>query len=195
MALHNEILVGRFNRWLQKLTGIKAEPPAPQLASEISPNLQFLSGVEDRAMQGWFRFGVSILLAAGTNNASVRLRNNAGSNRLVVFEKLKAGSDAATRVALETQTLNTDLASVVAASSNMAWDKRMNQGSPVVISSDQNGNPALSLLRDEVVLTLNSLSQDFLVTDDQEVILSPGEAIQMRCITLNTTLRVAGEAA
>ncbi len=38
MALFNEILVGRYNRFLQRLLSMKGHPPAPQLASEIQPN-------------------------------------------------------------------------------------------------------------------------------------------------------------
>jgi len=35
MAVYNEIGIGRWNRFIQKLTDIKGSPPARQLASEI----------------------------------------------------------------------------------------------------------------------------------------------------------------
>src|SRR5258708_12286195 len=73
MARYNEILTGRFNRLLQKLLQMKGGPPAPQLASEISPQLSIPDlGVESRFHLGWNSWGFAINTggAVGTASAS-----------------------------------------------------------------------------------------------------------------------------
>ena len=88
MAKYNEILVGRFARYLQKITGIKGSVPTPQLAGEISSNIPFCSFPSDYVHQGWDYFGVQLPQAGqAANNSAVRLRNPAGSNVLAVILK------------------------------------------------------------------------------------------------------------
>src|SRR5712664_282468 len=86
MARFNEILVGRFNRALQKLFSMKGGPPAAQLASEITTNVQFNQmGNDFRYLEGWDIFGNQIFLAASVGNtAGYRLRNPGGSNVIAV---------------------------------------------------------------------------------------------------------------
>src|SRR5438093_5107434 len=93
MALHNEILVGRFNKYLTKLLGMKGEAPAPQIASEIQAQLSIFTGVENRAIEGWYRYGLVINLEAGVVKAVAQIRNQSGSNGMVVFEKLALADD------------------------------------------------------------------------------------------------------
>lgn len=89
MAVFNEILVGRFNRQLQKVFGIKGGPPAPQLAADISAQYSFLSGVEDWVGQSWNLYGARSSVGAGAANISVlRFRNPTGSNVIAVLERL-----------------------------------------------------------------------------------------------------------
>ncbi len=90
MAVFNEILAGRFNRFLQKITSIKGPPPAGPLAGEIMPVLpveQF--GVDNRFVASWNRFGVfssSSALGLG-NRSATRIHNPVGSNIIAVVEK------------------------------------------------------------------------------------------------------------
>ena len=90
MARFNEILVGRFNRALQKLFAIKGGPPSAQLATEITPNIQMFYGVENRYIESWQRFGNSTSTGAplAGNRAAWRIRNPAGSNVVAVLEKI-----------------------------------------------------------------------------------------------------------
>ena len=90
MALFNEILVGRYNRALQKLFALKGGPPAPQLASEITPSHAMMSGAENRYIEGWNRFGFNFAAAAGGagNRSAARIRNPIGSNVIIVIEKI-----------------------------------------------------------------------------------------------------------
>ena len=89
MAIFNEILVGRFNKSLQKVFGIKGSPPVRQLGGEITPSWQIMNGVEMRYLEQWNRFSASVLVAANVGNTSqFRFTNNIGSNVLAVIEKL-----------------------------------------------------------------------------------------------------------
>jgi hypothetical protein len=87
MAGYNEILVGRFNRGLQKLFGMKGPPPTPTLGSEIMPIHPLFSGAENRYLEGWNRFAVSISVAAvAASTDGVRIRNPLTSNVIAVIE-------------------------------------------------------------------------------------------------------------
>lgn len=90
MAIYNEILVGRFNRSLQKLFGVKGGPPVPQLAADIQPSHSLFSGAENRYLESWFRYAGRVVLGAGGagNFSVVRIRNVANSNVIAVIEKI-----------------------------------------------------------------------------------------------------------
>src|SRR5260370_38399849 len=95
MARYNEILVGRYNRMLQKLFGMKGGVVAPQLASEISAAFPLFSGVENRYLESWNRFTsvVNQVALAGTP-AQCQLRNTT-SNVIAVIDKLPTPSGTA----------------------------------------------------------------------------------------------------
>src|SRR5215831_9055081 len=90
MAIYNEILAGRFNRALQKLTSIKGGPPSRQIGSEIMPGWNLPLGNEFRYLEGWNRYSVLVALSTGGvgNISAARFRNLAGSNMIAVFEKI-----------------------------------------------------------------------------------------------------------
>jgi hypothetical protein len=89
MAKYNEILVGRFNRGLQKLFGIKGDAPVPTLSGEVSPSHVLQSGAENRYLEGWNLFGDHLLLGPSVgNNNGVRLRNPATSGVIAVITKV-----------------------------------------------------------------------------------------------------------
>lgn len=93
MARYNEILVGRFNRALQKLTAIKGSPPTPQLAGEIGASIPFedLESVELRFISGWLRYGTRLqATAVAAQFAAVQIRNPPNSNVIAVVESLTA---------------------------------------------------------------------------------------------------------
>src|SRR5215813_11736817 len=89
MAKFNEILVGRFNRALQKFTGIKGLVPAPTLASEIMPVFPLPFGVENRYLESWSRF-TAIASTGGAVGVQpiVKFRLPANSNIVAVLERV-----------------------------------------------------------------------------------------------------------
>ena len=184
MALYNEILVGRWNKFLAKMLSMKGNAPAPQLAGEISPGFVLFLGVENRALESWYRFGIaSIVVNGGATQKAVRLRNPLTSNRLVVLEKITCcGLGALVDLfTLETATTNTDLGGAVTLNANVSWDKRLNVGSSLFQSS-QTAPPALSLGRETIQL-LGNTPWNFILEEQHEQVLSPGEAIQVRGAT------------
>src|SRR5258708_34332947 len=89
MARFNEILVGRFNRFLQKWLSMKGGPPSPQLATEIQPNFNFFSGAENRALENWFLYGTfSSQAAVALQNSFFQLRNPSKSGAPAVIEAI-----------------------------------------------------------------------------------------------------------
>ena len=88
MALYNEIQVGRFNRFIQKLLSIKGGPPMPTVASDLQIGLDINSGAENRYLEGWDLFGNLFTVAAFAGNVAVLgLRNPVGSNVVAVVTK------------------------------------------------------------------------------------------------------------
>jgi hypothetical protein len=190
MAIFNEILSGRYNRALQKIFAIKGSAPVRQLGGEILPVHVFYNGVEHRAIEEWYRFGLAVTQAAvAASQSGVRFRNPPNSNRIVIFEKIAVSTTPAGVgvISLDTQTTAVDLAAVLASAPNMSWDKRLNQAPGVSISF---AAPAagLSLSRQLIDFPATPFTYDFIIEEQQEVILSPGEAIQLRNGNVNTNI-------
>jgi hypothetical protein len=87
MARFNEILVGSYNRTLQKVFGMKGPPVAPQLASEVQPVFPFPHGKENHYHLGWNHFAG--IIAVGAQGAGliggIKLRNPKNSNVIIVI--------------------------------------------------------------------------------------------------------------
>jgi hypothetical protein len=184
VAIFNEILSGRYNRALQKVFCIKGHPPVRQLGGEIMPVHAFYNGIENRAPEEWFRFGVGTIQgAAALPNAAVRLRNPPNSNRLVVLEKITIASiqTAIPQFILETATTTADLTTAVLQAIRWTWDKRLDGVSPMVITS-QSSAPLLNIIRCVACFPAQN-TYDFITEEQHEQVLSPGEAIQCRCAT------------
>src|SRR5258708_33716745 len=99
MAIFNEILVGRYNRALQKLLGIKGSPPVRQVGGEIMPILGMFYGVDNRFLETWYRYAFNFdqPAIAGLTTA-VRFRNPAGSGVIAVLESVKIWSAGAQNI-------------------------------------------------------------------------------------------------
>src|SRR5712664_3947513 len=95
MAKFNEILVGRYNRFLQKVLSMKGGPPSAQLSTEIQPQFSFPDlGKETRIFLGWDHFYFSANVPAGGvgNTSGVKIRNPVANNVIVVLEKITFSS-------------------------------------------------------------------------------------------------------
>jgi hypothetical protein len=166
MARYNEILVGRYNRMLQKLFGMKGGPPCPQLAGDVQPSMSLFSGVENRMLENWGFYGNGIGAAAGGAGtfATVRLRNPSGSNVLAVVSNLTPFS-----------------------STNARFDARAQAGPTLILSSGTPAAPSFGLGRMVVGIPAGQFAH-LLVDDGDEVPILPGDGIQVVNQTANTPL-------
>jgi len=194
MARFNEILTGRFNRALQKFFSMKGGPPAPQLASEITPNIQFGSlGPDFRYLEGWNKFGACVSVGgSAANQSGIRMRNPATSNVVMVIEKLFLSFAQPNQVNGTQGTAATDLATLNSMSF-LSFDLRANPGSAMIFSNQNTAvtvpaltNPALLLQRP--TLGAGQEQVELVLTDDQELLLLPGVAHQYVVQAVNQQL-------
>ena len=191
MARFNEILVGRFNRALQKTTGIKGAASTPVLASEIVPSWALFWGAENRYLESWFRYGQFFLSggAVAAQNQGLRLRNPSTSNVICVFEKLAFSefSVADTNVSVQVQPRSTDLTTIFNLGANARFDPR-GQPTSILIFSNQTNAPAGTGTKFACAVGVNAPPIDAIVTDIQEFPLLPGDAIDVFTSAVNLTM-------
>ena len=181
--------MGRFNRALQKLFSMKGQVPAPQLSSEIQPQINIPLGVEFRYLEGWGLYGIQIQApAVAAQNAAVRLRNPAKSGVIVVVEKVSVitGVGISDAPLLDYGTTAVDYA---VTNQGFRLDARAANRSASTVSSSGTG-VAIGNPVDQVSLGA-SQTQRFIDTDDEEYPLLPGDAIQIRSQVVNQTLNVS----
>lgn len=190
MARLNEILVGRFNRSYQKLFGLKGEPPVATLAPEIMPSHVVFSGVEERYLQGWARYALTLnqaAVAAQTNG--LQFRNPINSNVLAVFEKWAFVSngvgDTYTLGMLRDTPAANDLTSTA---QGFSLDSRSRGGSTIIGSSQAN-SPATVGTAIELLTVQQSVELYDIWTENQEMLLMPGDSIRATNNIVNSTTR------
>lgn len=191
MARFNEILVGRYNRFLQKFLSMKGGPPAPQLASEMMATWSLFHGRENRYLEGWETFWITTLVGAvAAQNSAVRLRNPTTANIIAVLERVsfwESVADQATGLAIRHGVQATDFGTSVSLF-NTRMDPRGRPSSALIMSKANNvaaggNNPA------QFPLPVTTLA-DLILTDVQEVVLAPGDAIDFITGAVNTLLFV-----
>lgn len=143
MGAFNEILAGRFNRFVQKHFSMKGREGTPTLSADVQMNMNFNSGAENRYLEGWdlFGFGVNNVVGSAGNTSLFRLRNPVGSGIVaVVTRALQSTAVADATIATSPVMVlvrggTTDLPTIV---SGGAWDLR-GRPNASVIASHNNG--------------------------------------------------------
>lgn len=185
MAVYNEILVGRFNRALQKLFSMKGPPPAPQLASEIMVGHNIATGVENRYLEGWNLFmSTSNLSAPGAGNRSgFAIRNPSTSGVVTVIEQVLYANVVATVDGPfgTFQSTSSDLN--VLSGAPRSLDKRVIGSSAMQMSQQNNATVDSATIFNFQLLGNTSFS--VILTDDQEITLLPGDRLAVYCGVLN----------
>jgi hypothetical protein len=180
MARFNEILAGRYNRYLQKLFQLKGGPPAAQLASEVMPVYPFFAGRENRFLEGWSTFGHQrFVIAVAALTGAMRIRNPVGSNLIAIFEKITFGSAGNDQPLLCLQATTGDLISPFSVIPTR-WDARQGQNSSQMVMSDTAGGSIVPLQSKMQIWMTANTTYDFIGTDIQELPLLPGDAIQIQ---------------
>ncbi len=184
MARYNEILTGRYNRFAQKLFGMKGDAVIPQLSSDVQTVLQLFNGSENRYLEGWNKFACRVAIAANVGfSPQLRIRNPVGSNVIAVIEKAYFSVQALT---------------VMSAQMSKATSSVQLASSPVVVALDARGNPGSSLLLSfsnadavigSVIFSATSSGQndvEEILTKNQELPLLPGDVYVMSLSVTNT---------
>jgi hypothetical protein len=186
MARFNELMVGRYNRFLQKLLGFKGGPPAAQLASEIQPvmALHQPGSAETRYLEGWnrFSFGRGANATVGITGA-IRIRNPLTSNLIAAFETLMFASTVGDLAVLRLAATNNDLPTVFVVG-NKRLDPRGQPDSALITSENSGGGGTLLQARAGIKVPANSTGQ-FVLHINQEYQLLPGDAIEISGTALN----------
>jgi hypothetical protein len=196
MARFNEILVGRYNRFLQKLLVLKGGPPSPQLSSEIGAGFVLFSGVENRYLEQWDRFGFQIGIGANAGFTSgVQMSNSLGSNVIMVLERLDITPvttvQASSMINVTAGTFSGNLAAITG-SPNCRMDRR-GRSSCTAIFSSENTNAAIATLGNqygtyEIGGTLPTVQM--ILTENQEITILPNDAIRIFSQVQNSGLNV-----
>src|SRR5467141_2072325 len=195
MARYNEILVGRYNRLVQKLLSMKGDASLFQFSTEMMAVLPFFNGAENRYLESWQRFALSVnsgIPAAG-NRSAVRIRMNAGANVIAVIEKLQIWTGAntvspflfynAVATVLPTENVATVPANQI--------DARGGQtGSSAILSTSINFGLVGSNPMWQAQVPANSQGVDYILTDIQELPLAPGSEYTIVAGTLVQAVQV-----
>jgi len=184
MAIFNEILVGRFNKALQRAFGIKASAPVRQLGGEVLPIVPLFRGAEERYLESWERFGIVVPVAAGGagNRAAVRISNPLSSNVVAVLEKVTVYNSAAADAPQLTMGVAPALATIATILSR--FDARGRTTGNILISSSGNAGAVTGSNIGQYGVPLNG-NQEWIITDIHELSLLPGDAYTLWTNNLN----------
>jgi len=193
MARFNEILAGRYNRYLQKLFQLKGGPPAAQLASEVMAVFPLFGGAENRYLEGWSRWGGFVALAAaGVGNLSgLQLRNKPSSNVVAIVEKVFFSGLLADQPKLRLSGVDTvDAPTPITA---QTFDNRLGMQSSSCNLSSSSGAAAIAQFGS--IIWQGSAAANFnldaIFTDIEEVTLLPGSVLQLVGNVSNQALNAA----
>jgi hypothetical protein len=177
MAVYNEIGIGRWNRFIQKLTDIKGSPPARQLASEIVFQHPIFHGQENRYLESWDRFGIGLTIGPiAAQQSGFRITNPTGSNVIVVLEKACIAYTSS-----GSALVNFEYSNAAALLSNPAasipMETRGRTSSTALLSFNAAALSTLNVVSQ--VSVLSGVTYDFIQDTIQEVSLPPGASAQM----------------
>lgn len=194
MAMFNEILVGRFNKALNDLFGIKAGAPAPSLAGDIGAQIQLdqSGATERRFLEGWDKFAFTSQQAGlAANKTRFKVRNPDGSNVVAVVEKLywdvtEAAASTVTLAYLNGNVIgtspdSTNFTNVFGATSAVPFDRRTTRNGTLVFSTvnDATGLPAgyVVIAQHQVIAGVSNYDEFFY--EDQTIPMLPGSSLIM----------------
>lgn len=189
MARFNEILVGRYNRALQKLLQMKGPASLVTLSDEMFAVYPFFHGVETRYLEGWQRYRWPGQVAAvAAQQGSVQIRNLPGSNVVGVIESIQIASGNAQNIDISLGSAAGDLTLI---STGLRLDPRGQQNSSLIPSV---GNNFAELPIRMTIIPVPSggsgYMTDVINTANAEWPILPGDTVRFTTTTVNTTLFV-----
>jgi hypothetical protein len=188
MAVLNEILVGRFNRSLQKLYGVKGIVPVKALAPEVMPVHVIFQGMETRFLDGWGRFGNTFTIPAGaTTTGAYRILNPAFSNTIALIESILLSAPAP--LSFREDQGPASLGDLSAGNPSITLDTRLN-ASALCHVSQSSLSPPTSQIYQSGIIAGNTLAQ-LVQNVNQERTLLPGFFLQWSNININQAFFVS----
>lgn len=202
MAIYNEILSARFSRMLQKLFSMKGPQAAKQLAGEVAPTINLFSGVENRYLEGWHRYGFTQSFSPSAANFNLlRLRvpgttfpSQTQGNVVVVIEKVfvsnnSAGSDS---YGLSHGAVGVDLANILALPISRFDPRQGATIAPAAILSQNQQNAGAGLGQNIQLFSLaTNANLDVVLFEDQEIPVLPGDGIHIQNGTVNVSSQIS----
>ncbi len=184
MAVYNEIGIGRWNRFIQKITDIKGGPPARQLSSEIVFQHPIFHGQENRYLESWDRFGIGATIGPiAAQQSGMRLTNPAGSNVILVVEKAAVTVAATTFANFEYSNVATLLSNALI---GIPMETRGRTAPTALLSFNVAALATLGQIA-QVSLLANT-PYDFIQDQIQEISVPPGGSVQIDENLVNTAM-------
>lgn len=176
-----ELGTGRFNRLLQRLLVIKADPPAPELAPEVVAVLPLDDvGLEWEYLKGGrLMAGAWSQAALAANNSGARLRNPAGSGILIIVVAVRYTVTVAGEVIVTRGVSTSNLASAV---TEISRDARAPDAGAGIVSNANTVTAAGDLVHVE------QLGANTPAALAQVAVLSPSSSLDVVTNHLNTNL-------
>lgn len=190
----NENQSARFNRFVQKLLGIKGGAPMPTVASDLQFIHAVNSGQETRYLESWDLFGLyKTITAAAANNQFFELRNPVGSNVIGVLVRATfTNQTAADQPALTFVRNATADQSVIDTPASFDHRGRL---SGSLILSDNNGAASIAIGGTQSFIDAPALGAnvrtEFIPSKDFEVPILPGDAVYMTNAVNATACRMS----
>ncbi len=194
MAIFNEILSGRYNRALQKIFAIKGSPPVRQLGGEVTPVHFLFSGVENRFLEQWNRFGAAINIPAVAGlNAAVQFRNPATSGVVAVIERVSFSESLVDNIFISQSTNDAQLAAAIG---QRCLDNRPVKGSATTLgaacqTTTGNGIPIVGGVIDLVAVQANTDYPYLIMDENQEITILPGDVLYLFTSNVNIIFRAS----
>lgn len=188
MAGYNELQVGRYSRLSGKLFSMKGPGILNALIPELALTIACFYGAENRYLESWERFATTLPVTGGAGqNAAARIRNPTGSNVVAVVEKLTASSSAADQPTWYLSAQTGDLTTLTTITS-LRLDPRGRILPTLAISTTTNYTPPANSARFRASYAANQ-SYDFVIDENQEITILPGDALDLASPT-NATLLI-----
>lgn len=178
----------RLSQWIEKRFNAKGGNVITDIETVARAILQFPSGVEDRYLQSWNRYGVIANQAAvAAQNSRVRIRNPVASNVILVLEQLACFTSGPDNPLVTWGPTTTDLATLVVMTSTR-MDPRGNPQPTAIVSNNAQAAGGQAFLQRPSGTTFTT---DFINGSDQQIPVLPGQVVDIQATNVNVGLDVS----
>ena len=187
MARFNEILVGRYNRFMQKLLSMKGPANLVTLSDEMQAMFPLYNGVENRYLESWERFSFQFnTTAVAAQFSQAQIRNPSGSNVIAVVEKISFTNfaGATDQPVISYLATSADMTNI---GTTTQFDVRTRPHGSLIASQQTNAAGSISSIV-QTQIAVGGVTQDVILTDDQELPILPGIALQAFSQIVNQAL-------